>query len=101
MHQDVVQVGTELVYSDDRVRVWTLQLEPGEETSIHQHPCDYVFVVTAQGKTETVTVDGDIDPGDDHLGKAVYHHVGPPHLLRNVGTTSYSNIIVELLETGR
>ena len=102
MHaENVVQVGTELVHQDERVRIWTLDLAPGEETTIHQHPCDYVYVVLTAGQTQTIDVDGTVHPGDDKVGDAVYHTAGPAHLLRNVGQTHYSNVIVELLSTGR
>ncbi|WP_428965876.1 cupin domain-containing protein [Micromonospora fluostatini] len=101
MQADIVQVGTKLVYQDDRVRIWTLDLAPGEETTVHQHPCDYVYVVLSPGQTETVVTDGTVLPGDDTVGDAVYHEAGKPHLLRNVGDTPYANVIVELLSTGR
>ncbi|GLF92915.1 cupin domain-containing protein [Streptomyces yaizuensis] len=101
MPDEIEQVGTKLVHQDENVRIWTLELAPGEETTIHQHPCDYVYVVVAGGQTETVNIDSTIHPGDDRTGDSVYHQAGPPHLLRNVGTTHYSNIIVELLSTGK
>ncbi|MEO3772788.1 hypothetical protein [Micromonospora sp. B9E7] len=101
MQSDIVQVGTELVYQDDRVRIWTLDLAPGQETNIHQHPCDYVYVVLSPGQTETVCTDGTVLPGDDKVGDAVYHEAGLPHLLRNVGATPYANVIVELVSTRR
>ncbi|MDQ1741667.1 MAG: hypothetical protein QOE23_6 [Pseudonocardiales bacterium] len=102
MHAEhVVKVGTELVHQDERVRIWTLDLAPGEETTIHQHPCDYVYVVLRAGQTQTIDVDGTVHPGDDKVGDAVYHTAGPAHLLRNVGSTHYSNVIVELLSTGQ
>ncbi|PTA47646.1 hypothetical protein C8054_03810 [Micromonospora sp. RP3T] len=97
----MVEVGTELVYQDDRVRIWTLDLAPGQETNIHQHPCDYVYVVLSPGQTETVCIDGTVLPGDDKVGDAVYHEAGLPHLLRNVGPTPYANVIVELVSTRR
>lgn len=100
MPDQVVEVGTRLVYMDERVRIWTLDLEPGEETTVHQHPCDYVYVVLAGGRTETVNIDGTVQPADDSAGDAVFHRAGQPHLLRNVGNTPYANVIVELVSTG-
>ncbi|MFI7134858.1 cupin domain-containing protein [Nonomuraea sp. NPDC050153] len=99
MQGDIEQVGTKLLYQDDRVRLWLLELAPGEQTTIHQHPCDYVYVVVEGGQTETVNVDSTVIPGDDKIGDAVYHQAGLAHLLKNVGTTNYTNIIVELLST--
>lgn len=99
MRLDVEPVGTHLVFEDHRVRVWTLDLAPGEQTTQHQHPCDYIYVVLAGGQTETVLADGSILPAYDAAGDAVYHAAGQPHLLRNVGTTPYANVIIELLPT--
>lgn len=98
--KEVVKVGTKLVYQDEKVRVWTLELAPGEQTLVHQHPCDYVYVVLEAGQTETIDADSTVHPGNDKVGDSVYHAAGPPHLLKNVGETHYSNIIVELVSTG-
>lgn len=98
--EGVVQVGTQLIYQDERVRVWTLDLAPGEQTLVHQHPCDYVYVVLEAGQTQTIDADSTVHPGNDKVGDSVYHEAGPPHLLKNVGTTHYSNVIVELASTG-
>jgi mannose-6-phosphate isomerase-like protein (cupin superfamily) len=98
--EDVVKVGTNLIYQDERVRVWTLDLAPSEQTLVHQHPCDYVYVVLEAGQTLTIDADSTVHPGDDKVGDAVYHEAGPAHLLKNVGTTHYSNVIVELVSTG-
>lgn len=93
-------VGSHLVYEDSRVRVWTLELAPGEETPVHQHACDYVYVVISGGSTETRYADGSRDPRTDHVGESFNHPAGQPHSLLNTGTARYRNIIVELLETG-
>ena len=39
-------VGTELLFENDRVKVWSMALEPGETSPYHQHDNDYVFVYT-------------------------------------------------------
>ncbi len=92
------RIGTSLVYADDRVRIWLLDLEPGEESGLHEHPCDYVYVALTAGRTETVLADGRRMAATDAVGDAVRHVAGPPHSLRNVGESRYSNVIVELLE---
>ena len=40
-------VGSRLLLENDRVRVWELQLEPGEESDLHEHTLDYVLVQVA------------------------------------------------------
>ena len=38
-------IGTELVYEDDSVRVWRIELAPGETAGWHTHYLDYTTVV--------------------------------------------------------
>ena len=38
-------VGTKLLFENDRVRVWDLCLQPGEGTGLHRHENDYLYVV--------------------------------------------------------
>lgn len=79
------------------MRIWRLELNPGEATPPHQHSCDYVYVVIRDGKTETHYSNGTVDAATDAIGDCVRHAAGLPHLLRNVGTTRYVNIVIELL----
>jgi mannose-6-phosphate isomerase-like protein (cupin superfamily) len=92
-------IGTELIWADGRVRIWLLELEPGEETAVHQHRCDYIYIVLSPGETVTINQDGTKQFAVDDFGDAVFHPVGQPHSLKNLGSTKYSNIIVELLAT--
>jgi hypothetical protein len=39
------QVGTRIMFENDRVRVWDLALEPGESLEKHIHRLDYFFIV--------------------------------------------------------
>ena len=41
------EVGTRLLFENERVRVWDLQLAPGESTGVHRHERDYLYVVIA------------------------------------------------------
>src|SRR6188768_2715899 len=42
-------IGTDLIYEDERIRVWRIELAPGEVAGFHTHELDYT----------TVVVDGD------------------------------------------
>ena len=50
-------VGTRLLFENDRVRVWDLTLAPGESTGRHRHTADYFYVVIGGGKVSEVEVD--------------------------------------------
>ena len=53
-----VEIGTRLLFENDRVRVWDLQLAPGESTGVHRHTNDYLYVVIGDGMLQTVFADG-------------------------------------------
>jgi len=37
-------VATKLLFENDRVKVWELDLEPGQTSDLHEHHHDYVLV---------------------------------------------------------
>ncbi len=36
--------GGQIIFENDRVRVWELRLEPGERSDLHHHTADYLMV---------------------------------------------------------
>lgn len=94
------QVGTKVLFEDDHVRVWLLELAPGEATQWHEHDCDYAFVVTRPGNVRCEYVDGTVeDQLDDPVGSTQYRKRDTGHRLQNIGQTIYQNIVVELIDT--
>src|SRR5205814_2161516 len=43
------QVGNRLMFENDRVRVWDLDLAPGESFAEHIHQLDYFYIVASGG----------------------------------------------------
>ncbi|MEQ8442746.1 MAG: hypothetical protein RIM33_16080 [Alphaproteobacteria bacterium] len=37
------QVGSDIVFEDEKVRVWNFELRPGESTAMHTHEHDYIW----------------------------------------------------------
>lgn len=91
------QVGTAVIYEDDRIRVWLLELGPGEASEWHRHSCDYLYVTTLAGQTQTEYLDGSIEPQDDLVGDAVLRRADPGHRLVNMGKSKYQNVVIEFL----
>ena len=38
-------VGTRVIFEDERLRIWELILEPGQASDLHQHECDYYLLI--------------------------------------------------------
>jgi quercetin dioxygenase-like cupin family protein len=92
-------VGTRLLFENDRVRVWDLQLAPGESTGLHRHTTDFLYVVIGDGELQTAFPDGTREPPRVmHDGDVRFRAVRDEsvHEAINVGGTPWRNIVVEL-----
>lgn len=93
-------IGTALVYEDDSVRVWRIDLEPGEEAGWHTHELDYTTVVLEGEVVERPNADGSVDRIEVKPGQLMRWYQGPlRHMLRNVGSKPFRNVIVEIKGT--
>jgi hypothetical protein len=54
-------IGTEMIFEDDRVRIWTIDLAPGEEAPFHTHLLDYTTVTIEGDMVERINADGSRD----------------------------------------
>ena len=92
-------VGTTLLFENDRIRVWDLQLQPGESTGLHRHESDYLYVVIGGGTLQGKNPDGSNRPvqnmsdGDVRFREIDGEEI---HEAVNVGDQPWRNIIVEL-----
>jgi hypothetical protein len=95
-------VGTTLLFENDRVKVWEMALEPGEESAVHRHELDYVMVQVDGDRMAGVSepdsegpypgyIEGDVAPGNVLSAKR-----GGIEVARNVGQKAFYEIIVEL-----
>ncbi len=96
-------VGTKVLFENDRVRVWELHLEPGESSDVHEHQHDYLLVQIDGDK-----ITGDFEPdthgtfppglveGDVAPGNVFYTEKGGIETARNTGTKPYREILIEL-----
>ena len=103
--------GTKTVFEDDRVIVWHLDLEPGEQGSRHTHELGFVDRILMGSTLQVFGPDGeslatvDAEAGSLHAfrvidGKIVSDDPGLPavpatHSTRNVGVQSFKGVVVE------
>jgi hypothetical protein len=104
-------VGTQKVFENDRVIVWHLDLEPGEQGERHTHKLDYVVRVLAGSTLEVSGPDGEfLDTVEIESGGAVsfridgdqiladrpgYPAVPATHSAKNIGPNTFREILIE------
>ena len=96
------QVGTKVMFENERVRVWDLNLAPGESLPEHLHELDYLIMVVSGSLirfTDPADPAGhrDVQYIDDQV---FFREVGPAGKidthLTNIGTKNHRNFVIEL-----
>ena len=104
-------VGTNLVFEDNKIKVWEFNLEPGERTPVHTHEMDYVLYVISGSTLEVFDSDdqfvmplefrdGDVLPlrleGDELVVSGNESlRVPATHSARNAGASRYRELLIE------
>lgn len=100
------EIGTNVIYEDDKVRVWRLKLGPGEESPIHRHELDHLLVQVSGDRIAVIPESDTLGPFAEPLeadvvpGAVVHVRRGGVERARNVGSEPYLEVIVEIKETG-
>ena len=95
-------VGTKLLFENNRVRVWEMDLSPGAKSDVHRHELDYLIV---QIEGDRIAALPEPDSAGKHTayieveatpGKVSYLTRGGIETAINVGQRRYREILVEL-----
>ena len=89
-------VGTAFMFENDLIRVWNLELSPGESSDWHRHNSNYCFVVTRSGSLKGEHESGKVSISQLEVGEVVMGQKGAVHRVTNVGDEIYSNIVIEI-----
>jgi hypothetical protein len=95
-------VGTRLLFEDDRVRVWQVRLDPGEEGDVHRHRLDHLLIQVSGDRIAVVPEDDSAGPFRQYFeadvvpGAVVPVARGGVERARNVGAQPYLEVVVEL-----
>jgi len=90
-------VGTKLIFENDRVKVWEFTLQPGEAVGEHTHHHDYLILPIESSMVE-VTRGEQVEVSEYAGGSVIYRQKGETHDAKNVGSGRYHQLIVELKE---
>ena len=91
----MAEVGSKLIFENERVKIWEFTLAPGETIAAHRHDHDYFFYPLEGGTLEVTRQSGVMQATLD-AGKVYYRDKGDSHAARNIGAARYHEILVEL-----
>jgi hypothetical protein len=97
--------GDELIFENDRVRVWAMNLGPGEAIFYHAHQHDHLILWPTAGRARSQDVNDDDDwmhAQDAEKNFAFFKTVGhteglTPHRLKNLEDYPVTHYIIELV----
>ena len=95
-------VATRVLFENERVRIWELDLAPGERSATHRHALDYILVqiegdrIAAAPEPDTAGAYTSYIEAAVVPGKARYIGRGGIETAINVGRRRYREILVEL-----
>ncbi len=91
------QVGQRIVFENEHVRIWEINLDPGETIDFHIHYHPYVVISLGGGENEIETIFGDRIKTVEELGSTVFiNEMRAVHRLTNRATIPYLSRLIEL-----
>lgn len=92
-------VGSHMVSETDEVRIWHLELEPGERAPFHRHSEPYFWTTVSTGKSRSYYDDGSIKDAEYQSGDTRHFDFRDGafmvHDLENTGDTPLKFVTVE------
>src|SRR5215475_6013366 len=89
-------IGDKVVFENETVRVWIVDLEPGSKQAMHKHDLPYLVIPLTDGENVMRFLSGREVHTHEKPGMALWREAGEPHELTNTSSWHYKNILVEL-----
>jgi quercetin dioxygenase-like cupin family protein len=91
------QVGDEILFENEYIRMWEVRLEPGQTIAFHIHYHPYLVVSLGGGENEIETIFGQKIPTQEPIGSFVFiNEMRPVHRLTNKSNITYLSRLIEL-----
>ena len=90
------EIGNEILFENEKVRIWGLSLEPGAVQGWHQHHLPYVIVPLTKGDNLMRFADGREKETQEIVGGVLWREPGMPHELENRSSWTYRNVLIEI-----
>jgi hypothetical protein len=90
-------VGQRIVFENEHVRIWEINLDPGATIDFHIHFHPYIVISLGGGENEIETIFGDRITTQEPLGATVFmNEMRPVHRLTNRDKVRYLSRLIEL-----
>lgn len=97
------QVGSRVVSETEHVRVWLIEMQPGERLPFHTHVLNYFWTATTPGKARSRYADGKVAEADYAVGDTMHFQFAKgesmTHDLENIGDSVLCFTTVEFLDS--
>ena len=91
------EIGQRIVLDNEHVRIWEINLDPGQTIDFHLHYHPYIIISLGGGENEIETIFGDKRMTNEPLGHVVFmNEMRPVHKLTNRAKTPYLSRLIEL-----
>jgi hypothetical protein len=91
------EIGQRIVLENEYIRVWEINLDPGETIDFHIHFHPYLVVSLGGGENEIETIFGNKIMVNEPLGSTVFiNDMRPVHRLTNRANVRYLSRLIEL-----
>jgi quercetin dioxygenase-like cupin family protein len=87
-----------LVLENSYVRVFKVEIPPGDATLLHRHRHDYVYVTLGAAQISRQTAGEAPVTAKLQDGQTAFVEGGTAHVVRNLAATPFRNITVELMQ---
>lgn len=92
----ILSDGHTILIDNDRVRINRLVLKPGESSQLHTHQMRGLGIVLYDSKIELIAADASKRSLEPKAGDHVWQNAGTTHIIKNVGSTTFEAIDIEL-----
>ena len=95
------EVGSKVLFENEQIKIWDLQLDPGKNQGMHRHSNDYMVVFIGDCRVRGLNEDGSTRFEQEMADGTVLHRKldskDDVHDLINVGDTTSRNLVIEFI----
>ncbi len=101
-HDTLGDVADKVLFENERVRIWDMDLAPGECSDLHRHDLDYLLIILKGDLIAGIPAPGsggELLVAQVQSGSAFFVPRGGSEWAVNIGKGRYHEILIELLES--